>query len=75
VFAGCGAYRMTKDREPQNEWPALAMIRRALERYGPVTSVISREGVLAMYGPEPTDEADALLDAIRRLARAAGLKD
>ena len=51
------------------------MIRRALEQYGPVTSVISREGVLAMYRPEPTDDAEALIDVIRRLARAAGLKD
>jgi hypothetical protein len=66
---------MTSDKEPEKEWLALAMIRKELERYEPVTSVISREGVLAMYGPEPTHDAEALVEAIRRLARAVGLKD
>jgi len=66
---------MRNDKTRDKEWVALAMIRAELERYGPVTSVISREGVLALYGPEPTDDAEALIDAIQRLARAAGLKN
>jgi hypothetical protein len=66
---------MTNDGEPVKEWAALAMIREELERYEPLTSVISREGVLVMYGPEPTHDAEALVEAIRRLARAVGFVD
>jgi hypothetical protein len=45
-------------------WQALAMIREAVETLGPSGAVMSPDGVLRKYGPEPIHEAQAIVDAL-----------
>jgi hypothetical protein len=46
-----------------NAWAALAMVREALELYGPVQASEHAKG------PEPVHEAELLVAAIQRLAK------
>ena len=50
-----------------NARAALRMILEALEAYGGVTNVASEEAVIKRRGPNPTDEAAELVEAIKRL--------
>jgi hypothetical protein len=50
-----------------NGWAALAMIREAIETLGPVGALPSGEHVVAIYGPEPVHEAEAIVVALRRI--------
>jgi hypothetical protein len=51
----------------QNAWAALRMIRETIERLGPPGALPSRDAVLIEYGPEPTHEGQAIVDALRKL--------
>jgi hypothetical protein len=51
----------------QNAWAALRMIREAVETFGPATSLDGEDAVL-LRGPEPVHEAEAIVEAIMRLA-------
>jgi hypothetical protein len=51
----------------RNAWHALAMIREAIEELGPLGAVMSPDGVLRKYGPEPVHEAQALVDALTEI--------
>ena len=51
----------------QNAWAALRMIREAVETLGAPGGLISEEQVLAQYGPEPIDEATAIVNALTAL--------
>lgn len=46
---------------------ALAMIREAVEAFGPIASLESREATLALRGPEPIHEAEAIVEALLRV--------
>ena len=49
-----------------NARAALGMIREAIEAHAPPGTLPSEEAVLGLYGPEPTDEAQALCEALRK---------
>jgi hypothetical protein len=51
----------------RNAWHALAMIRETIEELGPTGAVMSSDGVLRKYGPEPVHEAQALVDALTEI--------
>jgi hypothetical protein len=51
----------------RNAWQALRMIREAVETLGPPGVLPSEEAVLALYGPEPIHEAQAIVDALTKL--------
>jgi hypothetical protein len=51
----------------QNSSVARRMIREALETLGPSGILPSEDAVLALYGPEPVDEATAIVKALRQL--------
>lgn len=53
------------DLEPA--WIALRMIRETLETLGPPGILPSEEAVLGLYGPEPVHEAEAIVEALRKL--------
>lgn len=55
----------------RNAWTALRMIRDAIEELGPPGALPSAETVLAVYGPEPVDEATAIVEELERLAQPA----
>jgi hypothetical protein len=48
----------------RNAWLGLRMIREAVETLGPPGTMLSEEGVLRKYGPEPIHEAQAIVDAL-----------
>jgi hypothetical protein len=50
-----------------NGWAALAMIREAIETLGPPGALPSGEHVVAIYGPEPVHEAEAIVVALQRI--------
>lgn len=56
----------------QNAKVALRMIRETIETLGPPGILPSEEAVIMLYGPEPIDEATALVEGIRRLAAEPG---
>ena len=47
----------------RNAWLGLRMIREAVETLGPPGALLSQDGVLRKYGPEPIHEAQAIVDA------------
>ena len=54
----------------RNAWTALRMIREAVETLGP-PGVLP---VLALYGPEPVHEGQAIVDALTEiLSKAPGV--
>jgi hypothetical protein len=46
---------------------AIRMIREAVETLGPPGVLPSEEAVLQLYGPEPVHEAQAIVDALRKM--------
>jgi hypothetical protein len=48
----------------RNAWQGLRMIREAVETLGPPGALLSENGVLRKYGPEPIHEAQAIVDAL-----------
>ena len=52
----------------RSAWTALRMIREAVETLGPPGAMRSEEAVLATLGPEPTDEAEAIIEGIKAIA-------
>jgi hypothetical protein len=48
-------------------WHALAMIRETIEELGPPGALMSADGVLRKYGPEPVHEAQAIVDALTEI--------
>ena len=48
----------------RNAWAGLRMIREAVETLGPPGVLPSGEAVISLYGPEPTHEAQAIVDAL-----------
>jgi hypothetical protein len=55
----------------RNAWAALGMIREAVETLGPPGALMSRDGVLRRYGPEPIHEGQAIVDALTEMLAAA----
>jgi hypothetical protein len=51
----------------RNAWQALGMIREAIETLGPPGALLSRDGVLRTYGPEPIHEGQAIVDALTEM--------
>jgi hypothetical protein len=51
----------------RNAWQGLRMIREAVETLGPPGALLSEEGVLRKYGPEPIHEAQAIVDALTKI--------
>jgi hypothetical protein len=51
----------------QNGWAALRMIRETVETLGPPGALPSRDTVLIEHGPEAVHEAQAIVEALRRL--------
>ena len=51
-----------------NAWEALRMIRETIETLGP-PGILPAEGV---YGPEPVHEAEAIVEALRKLLTRDG---
>jgi hypothetical protein len=51
----------------RNAWHALATIREAIEELGPPGAVMSPDGMLRRYRPEPVHEAQALVDALTEI--------
>lgn len=43
------------------------VIRETVETVGPPGIIPSQDAVLTLYGPEPVNEATAIVDALRRL--------
>lgn len=43
------------------------MIRETIETLGPPGILPSEEAVLGLYGPEPVHEAEAIVEALRKL--------
>jgi hypothetical protein len=43
------------------------MIREAVETLGPPGALLSEDGVLRRYGPEPIHEAQAIVDALTKM--------
>ena len=60
----------------RNAVTALAMVREAIEMFGPATSLESQEATL-LRGPEPVHEAEAICEALTRLRATIlrGLED
>lgn len=54
----------------QNAWAALAMVREAVEEFGPAASLEGPDAVL-LRGPEPVHEAEAIVAALARLLAQA----
>jgi hypothetical protein len=54
-------------------WDALRMIREAVETLGPVGALPSQEGIIATRGPTLLDEAEVLVEGIRRIAEEGRL--
>jgi hypothetical protein len=46
---------------------AIRMIREAVETLGPPGMLPSKEAVLQLYGPLPVHEAQAIVDALRKM--------
>jgi hypothetical protein len=55
------------DENYQNAWAALRMIREAIETLGPPSALSPGERVVALYGPEPVHEAEAIVVALQRI--------
>jgi hypothetical protein len=55
------------DENYQNAWAALRMIREAIETFGPPDVLPPGEHVVALYGPEPVHEAEAIVVALKRI--------
>jgi hypothetical protein len=53
-------------------WDALRMIRETIETVGPVGALPSDEGVITTRGPTLLDEAEVLVEGIRRIAEGGG---
>jgi hypothetical protein len=51
----------------RNAWQGLRMIREAVETLGPPGALLSQDGVLRKYGPEPIHEAQAIVDALTKI--------
>ena len=51
----------------RNAWQGLRMIREAIETLGPPGALLSEDGVLRRYGPEPIHEAQAIVDALTKI--------
>ena len=51
----------------RNAWQALRMIREAVETLGPPGALVSEDGVLRTYGPEPLHEGQAIVDALAKI--------
>lgn len=45
----------------------LRMIQETIETLGPPGALPSEEAVLNLYGPEPVHEAEAIVEALRKL--------
>jgi hypothetical protein len=54
----------------QTAWAALRMIREAVETLAPPGALRSEEAVLGTLGPEPTHEAQAIIEGIQAIAAA-----
>jgi hypothetical protein len=50
----------------RNAWLGLRMIREAVETLGPPGALLSQDGVLIKYGPEPIHEAQGHRGRINR---------
>jgi hypothetical protein len=48
----------------RNAWAGLRLIREVVETLGPPGALPSQEAVITLYGPEPIDEAQAIVDAL-----------
>jgi hypothetical protein len=55
-----------------NALAGLAMIRETIETLGPPGILPSQTGVVHQYGPEPVHEAQAIVDALRKLLARDG---
>jgi hypothetical protein len=55
----------------QNAWAALRMIRETIETLGPPGALPSRDTVLIELGPEPIHEAQAIVEALRKILAPA----
>jgi hypothetical protein len=55
----------------RNAWQGLRMIREAVETLGPPGALLSEDGVLRKYGPEPIHEAQAIVDALTEILGGA----
>jgi hypothetical protein len=51
-------------RNYRNAWQALRMVRETVETLGPPGVLLSEDGVLRKYGPEPIHEGQAIVDAL-----------
>ena len=59
----------------RNAWLGLRMIREAIETLGPTGALLSEDGVLRKYGPEPIHEAQAIVDALTKILNADRSQD
>jgi hypothetical protein len=53
----------------RNAWKGLHMIRETVEALGSPGVLPSQEAVIALYGPEPIHEAQAIVDALTQILR------
>jgi hypothetical protein len=51
----------------RNAWQGLRMIRETIETLGPPGALLSEDGVLRKYGPQPIHEAQAIVDALTEI--------
>jgi hypothetical protein len=51
------------------------MIREAVETLGPPGALMSRDGVLRRYGPEPIHEGQAIVDALTKILAGPETED
>ena len=51
----------------RHAWQALRMIREAIETLGRPGAMLSEDGVLLTYGPEPLHEGQAIVDALSKI--------
>jgi predicted XRE-type DNA-binding protein len=51
----------------RNAWQALKLIRETIETLGPPGALPSEEAVVALYGPEPIHEGQAISDALIKI--------
>lgn len=56
----------------ENALAGLAMIRETIETLGQPGILPSQAGVIQQYGPEPVHEAQAIVDALRKLLARDG---
>ena len=56
----------------KNALAGLRMIREAVETLGPPGILPSSEAVMERYGPEPVHEAEAIVDALRKVLARDG---